>query len=281
VSAPAAVPVASVAAAPSPLVLQIEAAIQAGNLIEPKNASAWDIYQQLAQQQSASSDLSRLKPMLAEALTKSGLNIIKGDVRADNITEKVDEFKRAGQLFSRARTISPESSEIATYEKLSAAQALVALQFYDEAERALAQLQAAKLAVVENALGLVYAGKLDGWRAERAFARAVDMEPDWAAPHYNLALHHKSQNNAAALAEFERAAALDPKNVSFAAALGDEYFSRQQWKQAAEAYLKAIALKPSDDALHTKLGHAFYSQGLRDEANREYQKARELRGKQP
>jgi Flp pilus assembly protein TadD len=40
-------------------------------------------------------------------------------------------------------------------------------------------------------------------------------------------------------------------------------------------------LKPSDDGLHTKLGHALYSQGLQDEANREYQKAKELRGKQP
>jgi hypothetical protein len=36
---------------------------------------------------------------------------------------------------------------------------------------------------------------------------------------------------------------------------------------------------PSDDTLHTKLGHALFSQGLQEEANREYQKARELRGK--
>jgi len=63
--------------------------------------------------------------------------------------------------------------------------------------------------------------------------------------------------------------------------LGDEYFTRQQWKQAAEAFRKAVALKPADDNLHTKLGHALYSQGLQDEANREYEKARELRRKQP
>jgi tetratricopeptide (TPR) repeat protein len=279
-AAPPSVPITSTTPAPSPLVLQLEAAIQAGNLIEPKSASAWDIYQRLSQQ-GAASDLGRLKPMLADALMKSGLGIIRGDVRADNISEKVDEFRRAGQLFSRARQLSPESGEMATYEKLSAAQALVALQFYDEAERALAQLQAAKLAAVENTLGLIYAGKLDAWRAERAFTRAVEMEPDWAAPHYNLALHHKGRNDEAALTEFERAAALDPKNASFITALGDEYFGRQQWKQAADAYAKAIALKPADDALHTKLGHALYSQGLREQADREYQKARELRAKQP
>jgi Flp pilus assembly protein TadD len=69
--------------------------------------------------------------------------------------------------------------------------------------------------------------------------------------------------------------------VNLLTALADEYFARQQWKQAAETFRKAVALKPSDDNLHTKLGHALYSQGLKDEANGEYQKAQELRRKRP
>ena len=71
----------------------------------------------------------------------------------DNISDKVDEFKRAGQMLARARTLTPENGDVGALEKLSAAEALIALQFYDEAERALAQLQTAKLAAVENALG--------------------------------------------------------------------------------------------------------------------------------
>jgi tetratricopeptide (TPR) repeat protein len=155
------------------------------------------------------------------------------------------------------------------------------LQFYDEAERALAPLQTAKLAAVENALGLVHQGKLDTWRAERAFKRACEIDPKWAAPHYNLALLYRSQQNQAALGEFEAAASNDQSNVNLLVALGDEYFARQQWKQAGDAFRKAAALKPSDDNLYTKLGHALYSQGLHDEANREYQKAQELRRKRP
>jgi Flp pilus assembly protein TadD len=165
------------------------------------------------------------------------------------------------------------------YEKLSAAQALIALQFFDEAERALAQVQSAKLACVENAMGIIYQGKLDAYRAERAFKRATELDAKWATPHYNLALLYRNQQSEASITELEQAAALDPSNTVFLVTLGDEYFTRQQWQGAAAAFRKAIALKPADDSLHTKLGHALYSQGLQEEANREYQKARELRGK--
>ncbi len=277
----ASVPAARPEAAPSPLVLQLEAAIASRTLIEPRNASAWDLYQRMLSEPGAAADAARLKPALAEALTAQGRAIVSGDVRGDNISDKVDDFKRAGQMLVRARTLTPDNGDIGALEKLSAAEALISLQFYDEAERALAPLQTAKLAAVENALGLVYQGKLDTWRAERAFKRASEIDSKWAAPHYNLALLYRSQQNQAALGEFEAAASSDQSNVNLLTALGDEYFTRQQWKQAAEAFRKAVALKPSDDNLHTKLGHALYSQGLQDEANREYEKARELRRKQP
>ncbi len=275
------VPISRPEGAPSPLVLQVEAAIASKNLLEPRNTSAWDMYTRLASDPAAAPDAARLKALLAEALVRQGRLIVSGDVRSDNISDKVDEFKRAGQMLVRARALAPDRADLAALEKLSASEALISLQFYDEAERALTQLQSAKLASVENALGLVYQGKLDTFRAERAFKRAIELDGKWAAPHYNLALLYRSQQNADSLLELEAAAALDDKNVNLVAALGDEYFARQQWKQAAESFRKAIALKPSDDALHTKLGHSLYSQGLQDEANREYRRASELRVKQP
>jgi len=275
------VPAVRTEAAPSPLVLQLEVAITSGMLIEPKTGSAWDLYQRMLSEPNAAADAARLKPALAAALTSQGRAIVVGDVRSDNVSDKVDDFKRAGQMLARARTLSPESGDISALEKLSAAAALISLQFYDEAERALAPLQTAKLAPVENALGLVYQGKLDTWRAERAFKRASEIDAKWATPHYNLALLYRSQQNQAALAEFEAAVSNDQSNVSFLVALGDEYFTRQQWKQASDTFRKAVALKPSDDNLHTKLGHALYSEGLQEEANREYQKAQELRRKRP
>jgi tetratricopeptide (TPR) repeat protein len=267
-------------AAPSPLILQLEAAIATKRLLEPKTASAWEMYQKLAADPSTAADAARLRPALADALIAAGRAIVAGEVCSDSIADRVEDFRRAGQMLARARTLKPESAEINALEKLSAAQALIALQFYDEAERALAPLQTSKLAAVENAMGLVHQGKLDNFRAERAYKRAFEIEPNWAAPHYNLALLYRSQQNDLALAELEQAAALDAMNARMLVALGDEYFAKQQWPCAADSYRKAIALKPDNDDLHTRLGHALYSQGLQAEANREYQKARELRSHQ-
>jgi len=280
-AASASVPVLRPDAAPSPTVLQLEAAIASRSLIEPRNSSAWDLYQRMLLEPAGAADAARLKTVLAQALVSEGRTITSGDVRIDNVSDKVDDFKRAGQMFARARSLTGDNAEISVLEKLSAAGALISLQFYDEAERALAPLQATKLAAIENALGLVYHGKLDGWRAERAFKRASEIDPKWSTPHYNLGLLYRSQQNQAALNEFEAAASAEPSNVILITALGDEYFNRQQWKQAADAFRKAIALKPTDDNLHTKLGHALYSQGSQEEANREYQKAQELRRRQP
>lgn len=274
------VPASFTEAAPSPLVLQIEALIASGNLVEPKNASAWDLYQRLNADSIAGADAARLKPVLASALVDAGRGIVAGDIRSDNVSDRVDDFKRAGQMFVRARSLSSQNAELGALEKLGAAEALIALQFYDEAERALGQLQAVKIAAVENAFGLVYQGKLDTFRAERAFKRAVELDPKWAAPHYNLALLYRGKQDEQALAELESAAALDPANVSLVVALGDEYFAREQWQRASEAFRKSIALRPTDANLHTKLGHALYSQGLKDEADREYEKAGKLRIKQ-
>lgn len=262
--------------APSPLILQIERAISSGALIEPRDSSAWDYYQKLIKDAASASEASRLKPLLASALMKSGRTLAVGDVRADNIAEKVDDFRRGGQMLTRARALAPENTETAAFEKLSAAQALVGLQFYDEAEKALTQLQSLRLAAVENALGLAYMGNLNEWQAERAFKRAIELDPNWAPPHYNLAILFRSQKKEA-LDELERAAAIDSSNLSVLSALADEYFGKEKWAPAADTYRRAIAVKPNDETLHTKLGHALYSQGLRDEANKEYQKAKEIR----
>lgn len=272
------VPVSTATAPPSPLVFDFEAALKDGRLIEPRGANAWDIYQQMAQQPANAADVARFKPQLADALIRAGRAIVVGDLRGDNITDRVEEFRRAGQMLTRARTLAGANQEIDVLEKLSAAQALIALQFYDEAERALSQLP--RSAATENSLGLVYTGKLDYWKAERALKSAIELDAAAAMPHYNLGLLYRLQKNEAALAEFESAAKLNTNNYALHLAVGDEYFSRSQWQPAAEAYRKAVALKPLDDTLHTKLGHALYSQGLRDEANKSYQKAKELRSRQ-
>src|SRR5262249_50722284 len=210
--------------APSPLIFKVEEAIASNNLIEPAGSSAWEFYQKLEADPASAVEVSRLKPILAEALARRGRDAVVADGRSDNISDRIEDFKRGGRMLLRARQLGA-SGDIASFEKLSAAEALIALQFYDEAERALAPLQNASLAPVENAFGLIYAGKLESFRAERAFKRAIELDPKYAAPHYNLAMLYRAAQNEAAVTEFDQAAALDPENASLCEALGDEYFA--------------------------------------------------------
>jgi len=272
-------PTTHAGAAPSPVVLQLEAAIAAGDLIEPRNTSAWDLYQRLNQDQNASIDAARIRPRLAEALEKSGVEIIRNGALSDRITDRVDDFRRAGQMFTRARLLAPEKAGLTSLEKLSAAQALISLQFFDEAERSLTQMQGERTAAIENAMGLVYQGKFDNWRAERAFKRAIELDADWHVPHYNLGLLYRSQNNEAAIESLARAAEIAKDDVNILTTFGDECLNRQQWQRAIEVFRKAVAKEPNDEGLRTRLANALYSAGERDEANREYQKANELRKK--
>jgi tetratricopeptide (TPR) repeat protein len=258
---------------PSPFILLFEVALAAGQLIAPEGSSAWDIYMRLD-----AGDRARLKDALAGALERSSRAIIFGDIRSDSLSSKVEDFKLAGQMLSRLRALGVD---LAALEKLSAAYALIALQFYDEAERIIAGISSAHAAAAQNALGLIHQGRLDFWMAERAFRRAIEIDQNWVAPRYNLALLLKKQGRSEALAELERAAELDPKNLAVLIALGDEYFARQIWPRAIEAYRRAISLSPNDADLHSKLGHALYSQGLRQEAEVEYRRAKELTGKRP
>jgi tetratricopeptide (TPR) repeat protein/uncharacterized caspase-like protein len=264
--------------APSPLPLQLEAAIAAGHLIDPKNGNAWDLYQQFARDQS-SYEIQRFKDLLAAALLNATKKILVADALQDDNGARSDEIKRAGEMLVRLHTLKPSDDSVAYLQKLGAIESLIALQFFPDAEKALSQMPSPATAPIENARGLVYVGELSEWQAERSFKRAIEVDSAWAAPHYNLALLYKSQGKDDALGEFEQAAKLAPSNASIQAGLGDEYFALSRWAEAVAAYKQAITVDPNNDVLHTKLGHSLYSQGMHEEADREYQRARELAAK--
>jgi len=271
-----ALPVATLGPTPSPLLLQLEVALDQGNLVTPAGSSAWDFYQKLSVVEPQAKKLPQLKSRLIDSMLLRSKAVVTGDVRTDNISSNVDDLKIAGQMLTRLHGLQPDDQEISRLQKLSAAEALIALQFYDEAVKALEPLRTPPAGSVENAIGLATAGQLSDYEAERHFKRAIEMEPGWAAPHYNLALLYRTQKKDGVLTELQQAARLDPANPSIMTALGDELFEAKNWNEAASAYRAALAIRPDDDALHTKLGHSLYSQGLRGEADKEYQRAKEL-----
>ena len=261
---------------PAPYVLEVESCIEKGMLISPSGANAWELYQILRVYPEAKDDLLRLNPLMGDAFLKSGISTVTESPRINSLARKTDEFKTAELVLSRVRIFRPEEKSTIFFEKLCSIYGLIALQFYDEAEKALLNLQPAKQAYIENAFGLIHIGRLNEWQAERAFRRAIELDHGWAIPHYNLGLLYKNQMKSTALDEFVIASALNPRNPAIISTLADEYFSLQNWQLAAETYKKAISLCPQDDSLHTKLGHSYYSLGLKNEADQEYKEARKI-----
>src|SRR5262249_49188532 len=122
---------------PSPLVLQLEVALDQGSLVTPAGSSAWDFYQKLSAVDPPAKEMPQLKSRLMEALLAKSKAIVLGDVRTDNISSNADDLRTAGQMLTRLQRMQPDNPEISRLQKLSAAEALISLQFYDEAAKAL------------------------------------------------------------------------------------------------------------------------------------------------
>jgi tetratricopeptide (TPR) repeat protein len=158
-----------------------------------------------------------------------------------------------------------------------------------------------------NNLG-VHAAKdrLDDAAAISFFHRAIDLKPDYADTHYNLANalarlgRHKealaeferaielkptfaeAENNLAnylkssgdlneALAHFERAAKLAPDDAEIQANLGTAYLVAGDFERAADQARAAIRLEPSHAEWHENLGVALARGGKLPEAARAFQ----------
>jgi tetratricopeptide (TPR) repeat protein len=70
-----------------------------------------------------------------------------------------------------------------------------------------------------------------------------------------------AQDNAGALAAFERSVALDPTNSGPWAELGDIYYGLGQWAKSITALKHAIALNPGDTKRWSYLGQSYYFSG--------------------
>jgi hypothetical protein len=100
-------------------------------------------------------------------------------------------------------------------------------------------------AAAQNDLGnlLLLAGDEAG--AEAAYERAVELAPDRAAYHYNLALLlQQTDRPGRALEQFERTFELDPSNAWAAYQVGALYEQRERRRAAIEWYGRAFRLDP-------------------------------------
>jgi adenylate cyclase len=100
------------------------------------------------------------------------------------------------------------------------------------------------------ALGVSTDPKGDLERADQLESKALVLDPDWALPHDLKGIILRAQGRAEeAVAEHERALALDPSNLDAAGNLGFDYMLRGEFEKSLEYLDKTIRGSPHDPAL--------------------------------
>src|SRR5271165_136795 len=103
-------------------------------------------------------------------------------------------------------------------------------------------------------------------RADELASKALALDPDWTAIHQLKGDILRDQgHNEEAVAEHERALALDPSNVSAATSLGFDYGMHGEFDKSVEYIDKAIRKSPYDPLLvHLYGGKAWANFGLKN-----------------
>jgi len=115
--------------------------------------------------------------------------------------------------------------------------------------------------------------------AEREFKRAIDLNPGYATAHHWYAHYFLAQAQTdQALAEVERARALDPLSLSINVGLGWCLYHARRYDDAITQYRSTLEIDPNFSLAHCTLGMAYAQKQSYPEAFAEFNKAMALPG---
>jgi serine/threonine-protein kinase len=113
--------------------------------------------------------------------------------------------------------------------------------------------------------------------AEREYNRAITLNPNYATPHHGYAYLLVSMGRTReAIAEIEKAEAIDPLSLIINTDHGEFFYFSRQPDEAIRQLDKAIDMDPGYVRAHFLLGRALVQKGQCDQAIPEFQKARSL-----
>jgi len=130
---------------------------------------------------------------------------------------------------------------------------------------------------IYNQRGLIYQYKGDLKKAEAAFKKALELEPNDPVVHYNLAQVYLSQGKLdEALEMLERGVALDPESAQLQLLYGKALAVKGELAKAEEAFKKGTQLDPLNAGAWLSLGQVYYLEKKYDEAVKALQNSIEL-----
>jgi TolB-like protein/Flp pilus assembly protein TadD len=118
--------------------------------------------------------------------------------------------------------------------------------------------------------------------AERAYRRAIELNPNYATAHHWYAMYLGAMGRFdEALEQIELARELDPLSLPINAGVGWYFFLTRQYHRAIEEYRKTLEMDPNFYMAHFLLGLAHAQESGFEEAIAQYQKAETLSNGHP
>lgn len=132
----------------------------------------------------------------------------------------------------------------------------------------------ATLAEAHTTLAMISSEYKGDWpQAEKAYLRAIDLNPNYPTAHHWYALDLLAQGRFdAALAEMKKAQELDPLSLSINLALGALYYYTRRYDEAIAQLKQTLDLDADHAASHIFLGLAYEQKGMFKEAILEFDK---------
>lgn len=113
--------------------------------------------------------------------------------------------------------------------------------------------------------------------AERAYLRAIELNPNYATAHHWYAMYLGAMARFdEAFEEIELAQELDPLSLPIGVGVGWQFFLTRQYRRAIEEYRKTLEMDPNFYMAHFLLGLVHEQESMFDEAIAAYQQAQTL-----
>jgi TolB-like protein/Flp pilus assembly protein TadD len=110
--------------------------------------------------------------------------------------------------------------------------------------------------------------------AERAFRRALELNPNYATAHHWYALYLRARGRFdESLVELRQAQRLDPLSLIINTVVGAHFYYARQYDKAIEQCRETLELDPNFHVAYGVIGEAYTQQGMYKEAIAELQKA--------
>ncbi len=185
------------------------------------------------------------------------------------------DYERAIQFFQQAIDIAPDYA--LAYVGLADVHIVSDLPDPQEAMvRAKAAARRAldidgNLAEAHTTLAFVDLFEWNWAAAERGFLRALELNPSYATARHWYALYLSwTGRHEEAIAQIEKARALDPLSIAIDNEMGNILFWARRYDEAIEHHLQTFAIDPDFKRAHKSLGFAYLLEGMNEEALEEF-----------